>query len=236
MTRLRSRVRCGIFAAAVLLAGHPLAAQSTAAGGPPAGEILIERTVAVVGGAVLTQSDVEMALNFGLIPPAPGNRPSGGVTTSTSGAADTAIAALIDRWLMLHEVARFAPAEPAAAAVQARLEMVRVRAGGEAALLAALSRGGLTMARLAGWVRDDLRITAYLDQRFASAGLPPDTEVASYVEAHRAEFAATGASAEDIARLARERLVAERRRDLISDWLADLRRRTEVVEFARPPA
>ena len=55
-------------------------------------------------------------------------------------------------------------------------------------MCSALDAGGFTEARLRAWVRDDLRIAAYLDQRFAAAGAPTDEEVAAYYAAHRDEF------------------------------------------------
>lgn len=213
--------RCSL---AVLLALSPSMAHAQApATGGPAGEMLLDRTVAVVGGAVVTQSDVDLAVALGLVAP------------STDGRVVSTTGAVIDRWLMLHEVARFSPAEPDPAAVGARLAAVRVHIGGEDALAAALVRGGFTEARLTGWLRDDLRITAYLDQRFASAGVPSEGDVTAYVETHRAALEQSGVAPADLARVARERLVAERRRDLIGDWLGGLRGRTEVVEFTRRP-
>lgn len=194
----------------------PLRAQTAV---PGAGELLLERTVAIVGGAVVTQSDVDTAVRLGLVDAAAGPRTAGGQD------------AVIDRWLMLDEVARFSPPEPDPAAVAARLTAVRARAGGDQPFEAALAAGGFTVARLTAWLRDDLRIAAYLDQRFASAGVPPDADVTAYVEAHQAEFEQAGVPPD----AARERVVAARRRELVSDWLADLRRRTEVVEFRRDP-
>ena len=209
---------------AALLTLSPLAtsAQTPAARGP-AGEVLLERTVAVVGGAVVTQSDVDLAVTLGL------------VAAGADGRSATATGAVIDRWLMLHEVARFSPAEPDGTMLQARLDAVRVRIGGEEPLAAALARGGFTTARLTAWLRDDLRITAYLDQRFASAGTPGDGEVTAYIETHHAALEESAVAPADLARVARERLVAERRRDLIGDWLGELRRRTDVVEFTVRP-
>lgn len=184
----------------------------------PRGELL-DRTLAVVGGAVVMQSDAQFAASLGLL--------DGGVGP----AAPDVATKLVDRWLMLHEVARFSPAEPATAAVTARLDLVRLRMGSVAALDAALARSGRGADDLDGWIRDDLRIAAYLDQRFASAGAPADADVTAWITSHADELARTGATGADAARVARERLVLARRTDLIADWLADLRRRIEVVMF-----
>ena len=113
---------------------------------------------------------------------------------------------LIDRWLVLHEVSRFAPPEPAAAAMDSQVAAIEARAGSPAALDAILGRGGFSRGRLAAWVRDDLRIAAYLDQRFATSGTPGEEEVAAYAAAHAEELSA--ASADDRVRLARARLEA----------------------------
>lgn len=193
-------------------------AASAAAQERPRGELL-DRTLAIVGGAVVMQSDARFAESLGLL--------DGGVVP----AAPDVATRLVDRWLMLHEVARFSPAEPATPAVAARLDALRLRLGSAAVMDAALARSGRGADDLEAWIRDDLRIGAYLDQRFASAGAPADADVAAWIASHAEELAQTGASGADAARVARERLVQARRADLITDWLADLRRRVEVVTF-----
>lgn len=182
-------------------------------------EELLERTLAVVGGQPITQSDVDLAVRLGLVPTASGSD------------AQTPIARLVDRALMLSEVARFAPPEPDTAIVTARVAAVRQHVGSTAAFEAVLARAGVSAGYVEAWVRDDLRIGAYLDQRFASAGAPTESEVDGYYQAHIDEFLRAGTSQDDGLRQSRERLVVERRRALIADWLADVRRRTGVVEF-----
>lgn len=210
----------------VALAGvAPAARAQTAASAPAArgGEELLERTLAIVGGAVVTQSDVSLALTLGL------------VEGPAAASADSALAALVDRWLMLHEVARFAPAEPAATAVEARLAALRARAGDADVIARRLSEAGRAASYLAAWVRDDLRIAAYLEQRFASTGTPSEPDVAAYAQRQAAEFEAAGLTGDAALAAARTRLIEERRRELIADWLADLRRRTNVVTFTPRP-
>ena len=159
------RVLAGALCLALLTSG-PARAQA------PSGELL-ERTLAVVGGAVITRSDVTIADALQLF--ADRAVPAGPTLTR-----------LIDRQLMLQEVARFAPAEPVAESVRARVERMRARAGGDAAVAAVLARGGREAGELEAWVRDDLRLAAYLDQRFASAGAPVEADLAAWVAAHPA--------------------------------------------------
>ncbi|MEW6321876.1 MAG: hypothetical protein AB1635_12430 [Acidobacteriota bacterium] len=187
-------------------------------------EVLLDRTLAVVGGQVITLADVRVARALGL------------VEEADTADDDALTERLIDRALVLREVQRYAPPEPAADAVDARLRETQGRFAAEAAYREALAAGGFTDERLRTWFRNDLRIAAYLDQRFAAAGTPTEAEVAAYYAARRAEYERDGQSYEAAAPRIRERLAADRRRDLIADWIADLRRRTEIIRLAGPGA
>jgi hypothetical protein len=179
---------------------------------------LIERTLAIVGGRVITWSDQRTAMALGLV----------------EGDAAAALERLVERELMLREVERYAPPEPLEAAIDARLQDVRRRASSADDLRRVLDGGGFTEDRLRAWVRDDLRIAAYLGQRFAAAGVPSDQEVAAAYARERADFERSGVSFAAAAPVLRERMAAERRRELIADWVADLRRRADVTILAPP--
>ena len=182
-------------------------------------EVLLDRTLAIVFGEVITLADARAAMALGLVE-------SGG-----SDELRRATDRLIERALVLREVERFTPTEPEAGAVEARLGVVEARAGTPADLAALLARNGVSEARLRGWIRNDLRIQAYLDQRFAAAGAPSEQEVQAYYAEHRAEFEKGGVPPAEALPLVRERLVAEHRRELIDDWVADLKRRAQVVDL-----
>jgi hypothetical protein len=146
-----------------------------------AGE-LIDRTLAIVSGQVITLSDVQTAAALGLLP---------GVDKNT--AIESGTPQLIDRLLILREVQRYSPPEPAPAEIDAQLAALRARVGSDAELDRVLALGGFSEVRLRAWIRDDLRIAAYLRQRFS---------------------AAAGAT-----------------EDVVEDWVAELRRRTPVIEL-----
>ena len=197
--------------AVVLLCGagaSPVAAQ------PPE---LIERTMAIVGGQAVTLSDARAAITFKLV--------------DVGGSVDpeqTATARLVDRELMLREVRRYAPPAPSEAAIAARLSEIRNGFRGES-FARALEMSGLTEPRLRAWVRDDLRTQAYLAQRFVSASTPTDIEIANAYAQQKDAFDRAGTPLAEATPLLRERLIASRRRELIADWVADLRRRTDVI-------
>ena len=119
---------------------------------------IIDRVLAVVNGDLITLSDVTAARDLGLV--APGN------------AADpvrAVLSQLIDRALELDEVDRYAPPEPSAETVDVEAQAVRARFPSQAAFEAALARSGLDTAHLREILRENLRVRAYLDQRFVAA-------------------------------------------------------------------
>ena len=118
----------------------------------------IDRVLAVVAGQLITLSDVTAAADLGL--------------QSADEAADpvrAVLSKLIDRELVLAEVDRYAPAEPTAEAVDREVQRVRQRLPSPAAFDAALARSGIDEKHLRETLRQDLRMRAYLDQRFSSA-------------------------------------------------------------------
>jgi hypothetical protein len=206
----------------VLLALTVCAAAAAAPGSrlpvPGSDQELLDRTLAIVGGQPITLSDARAAIALGLVEPGASAQPLPAVTMQ-----------LVDRELILREVQRYAPAPPADGAVDARLVEIRARFADAAALTRVLERHGFTDARLRAWVRDDLRTQAYLAQRFASASTPTEMEISTAYTRAKAEFDSSGTSFEQAVPIIRDRLVAARRRELIADWIADLRRRTDVL-------
>ena len=183
-----------------------------------AGQQLLDRIVARVGATVITHTDVEAAFALGVIDVAPGEDRMGAGTRQ-----------LVDRHLLLAEVARFPPAEPAPDEVEALVARMRAHAGdGFAALV---KRTGVDDLRLREIARDTLRIQTYIDQRFGSIGQASIQEARDYYESHRQEFTRNGRVApfEDVEVAARTAAAAERRRRSVAQWIADLRTRGEVV-------
>lgn len=204
--RARVVVR-GALCAACLLWWSPLGAQQ-----------LLERVVARVNGIPITLSDVNAAMALGLV-----DGPFGGDPVPA------ATAQLIDRQLMLAEVARFAPPEPDSAAVDAEVGRRKARIGSRWSEVTAAT--GLDDDRLRDVAREVLLIQAYLDDRFGLAQQVGDAEVERYYSSHAPEFTRNGTLMpfEEAEPVARARAAAQRRSVAIAQWLHDLYARAEVV-------
>ena len=66
---------------------------------------------------------------------------------------------------------------------------VRRRAGSPQALATTLAQSGVSEEQLRLRLRDDLRIEAFLAQRFGSARQPSEQELQAYYQAHQADYA-----------------------------------------------
>ena len=177
-------------------------------------DVLVDRVLAVVDGQLVTLSDLRAARALGFVKGA--DQPA-------------ALDALIDRLLVMGESSRYAVEEPSPAGIDARVTALRESIWAPR-VEAILREGRLSEEALRRQVRDDL-VAAYMSQRFAATAMPTDTEVEAYVVAHRDELlqaAGSPASASALARVARDRLSAERRAHLVADWVAGLRRRADI--------
>jgi hypothetical protein len=181
---------------------------------PAAAQQLLDRILARVNGYEITQTDVNAVRGLGV------------VTGATEG---DALQRMIERQLLLGEVTRFPPPEPAAAAVDAEEAREKMVAG--ARLQEIMQSTGTDEARIREMARDTLRIEAYIDQRFGTALQVTDDEAAAYYGGHPDEFRRGGVVIpfEEALPVARERANAQRRREQVERWLIDLRGRADIV-------
>jgi hypothetical protein len=187
---------------------------------PPVCAEIIDRVLAVVGSEVVTLSDVRAAEVFGFAAGAP-----------FAPATADVLAYLINRDLMLGEVERYAAPDPEPAVLARRLAQVRARFSTPAFYEQALTRTAMTELRLRAVIAENLRIETYLEQRFGTAVQPTPDEVQRYYREHPGEFTREGRLApfDDVQPAVQQTLAAERRRELIADWLDRLRRRGQVT-------
>jgi hypothetical protein len=187
---------------------------ATVAAADRAAAEIIDRLLAVVNGTPITQSDASGAFRLGLV-----------AVPAVPDRAPPALERLIERRLMLVEVDRYAPPNPADADVDRALESVRARVG-PAALDVILAQTGSGPDQLRRFLRDDLRIQAYLQQRFGAIQ-PTESDVAQYYRDHAAEFG--GRSLQQVHDAVAAALAKERRDAVIRDWVAGLRRRANIT-------
>jgi hypothetical protein len=180
---------------------------------------VLDRIVATVGQQVITLSDVRAAVGLGLLP------------ESSSLPIGAVVERLVDRELMRAEIDRFGVVAPTPELLTSRIEAIRKRFANQQAFDAALEAHGLSDARFRAWVADDWRIEQYIQQRFDAASQPTDEDVLQYFQSREPEFSRNGQPPrfEEIRDEVRRRLLSSRRQALVDDWIAGLKRRTEIV-------
>lgn len=181
---------------------------------------IIDRMLAVVAGDLIMMSDVAAAIEFGLVP-----------QTTGADVTRTVLSQLIDRSLMLAEVERYAPPEPSREAVDREFLSVTQRFSSVDAFTDALTRYGIDESSLRATLRANLRLRAYLEQRFTT--VPPlDEEIAEYYRAHRDRFMRDGQSQPlDAVRAdVVQALALDRRQSMVSEWLSGLHRRATITD------
>jgi peptidyl-prolyl cis-trans isomerase SurA len=136
---------------------------------PVARADVIDRIMAVVGGQPITFSDVTAAQQFHLIDVPPG----------TPDPIPFIVDRLIERTLVLAEVERFQPPEPDPTEMTIRIDALERRAGSTAAFDTLLAVTGMTRDQLRRYLRDDLRIATYLNQRFGANTDPNERQAAT---------------------------------------------------------
>ena len=187
----------------------------------PAHAEIIDRILAVVDGAIIMQSDVALAMRLAMVP-------ASAAPDSTTAALD----ALIERRLILAEVDRYAPPDPPEAEVDRHLAEIRTRAGSK--FDTTLAECGISLEQLRRQLRDDLRIEAYLMQRFGSMQ-PSDEEILAYYRDHQAAYTNNGVvlPLNDVREAVKAAIITEKRNATIRDWVTGLRRRANVNVLPR---
>jgi hypothetical protein len=192
--------------------------------GTASGAEIIDRVLAVAAGQLIMMSDVAAARELGLVPAEEAADPTREILSQ-----------LIDRALVLAEVERYAPPEPTAAAVDRELATVRARFASPEDVQKTLARVGIDERHLRETLRQNLRIRAYVAQRF-TVSAPTEEDIGRYYRDHAERFTRAGVRApfEEVRPQVVEAVDAERRRSLVTEWLEGLRRRGDVIDLYLP--
>ena len=215
----RSESRSGRAAAdrvaRVLLIAGVLAAPPSATGQT------LDRILAVVSGHVITASDVRAFLELGLA----------AVDGGELDAEQRVLEHLIDRRLVLDEVARLLTVDPPPASIEAALGEIAARFPDRDAFEGVLARTGLSLDDLRQILRDEARRESYLRDRFG-AREPAEDDLRAYYEERAEEFREGGRRMPyEEAREAARRRMAARRDTAVEDWIAGLERRAPIARF-----
>lgn len=179
----------------------------------------IDRLVAVVGTEPIFQSDVRDVMRLRLLDP----EGSLAEPQDAAPASDEARALerLINRRLVLAEVARYSQVAPPAADVELARNAWALRFDDLPPHDPALVRAFLI---------ETLRIERYIDQRFTAAAQPTREEARAFHLANPSRFMRDGVLVpfETVEEDARRLLAEDRRLAMVRDWLKGLRDRAQV--------
>ena len=180
----------------------------------------LDRILAIVSGHVILASDVRGFDELGLIE----------VEAEGEQEHDSQILTkLIERRLALDEISRFFVGTPTNDRVNQALTRVRSRFSNEVEFLSALAAVGLDTADLREIIYDDLRLEAYLNERFGLMEEISESELRAYYEANRERFVEDQSGFESIKDKVRAVVWEESRGKPIQEWLSGLIRRGTVT-------
>ncbi len=186
----------------------------------PAEVHLLDQVLAVAANQVIMLSDVRAFIELKLIEPPVAVDPAPEVLT-----------AVIERQLVLNEVAGWFVEEPSAEDIDGRLAAVAMRLGGSDVLASVLPSVGFTIDDLRQVLRDDIRVERYLARRFQGARQPTEDELVAYFEQHAGEFQIDGRPApfDEVRDEVRRRVIRSLRQEPIDAWIASLVQRADIV-------
>jgi len=119
----------------------------------PASQEVLDRVVSRFNGQIVTMSDLRRCRMLKLL--------------NVSGDTDEAYQReLENRLLILQEASRGGVSDPDAQAVATRRREWEAALGGGPALMERLAKAGMSAEALDSWLANDIRIHAYLDERF----------------------------------------------------------------------
>ncbi len=230
------RVRPGILlvaaALSVRLSAPAAPPKPTPAATGPA--VVLDRIAAVVGEEIILESEVERRYQVGLLAPRPDE--------SDEALRDRVLDERIVELLRERELRKGGSLPPDPKEVEARMSELatRVAAARGIPFDEVLRRAQTTRAEVVGWIRRGLELESYVRERIAPTIRTTDAELMTYYEgpfreeARKAGLATVAPFAEvkeDVRELVRQRKLNEE----VERWTQELREKTRVLVYRRPP-
>ena len=210
-----------------LLVGAPVRAQEE---DPPSGRV-VDRVVAVIGGKVLTQSELELEARIAMV--------RKGAVRAASEALDepvlrTSLDLVVGTWLANDEADRLSAVRVQESEVEAALVSFKEKMGGERPYARFLADQDADNSQVRSVLARALRAERFLDSKVRLKAQVSETEVREEYDAHREDNGPDYAAARG--RL-REMLIRKKYQALIERELAAARRGAEVrwiAPWAKP--
>lgn len=201
--------------------------------GPPAGAEIVDRIAATVNDTAIPESEVRKAMVVSGLTPEPGENPEA--------FRARILDALIDQHLEYEDAARFGPAPPDAAEIQAAMDRLRDRLKAEGKdPNAEFARAGLTPEDVRASIERQLVIARYLRERFAPIAYADEQQAREeYGKRYVPEQKAAGltpAPFESVADEMRGRSSERAFDEEVTRWLRELRQKSRVSIYRIPVA
>ncbi len=211
-----------------------VAASAGAAATPPpaaSGATLRDRTLAVVDGDPILDSDVDRALALAAPPRAAGE-------TDTD-VRRRVLDGLIEERLRVHEVERYGFEQVPVELIAKQVDAIRARFPSEEAFRRRLQSLGMQLDGLQQLVAQQLQVMVYVDELLGARVFVGLEEIeAYYQQTLTPQLSAAGKPVpplDEVREQIREVLRQQRLNDELQRWTAELRRRADVQDFFDRP-
>jgi parvulin-like peptidyl-prolyl isomerase len=198
----------------------------------------MDRVAVVVGRRAVKLSDIERDLR--------GSQFLNRQKLDVSDAARKNVAErLVDQELIRQELQNGRYSSPTAADVDAFLDRLKRErfASSDAQFLSGLKQYGLTPEQFRDYLRWQLTVLRFIDERFRPGVLVTDEDIKAYYEQNRAELARANPKANTLEALEpriRDLITGQRVNENFEEWLNQSRRQTRIqyqpVAFGRAPS
>ncbi len=189
---------------------------------------VLDKVVAVVNDHVITESDVDRAVEVEKTEGTPETgKPAVGISASAASARKKALDSLIDRALLIDEARKFNLATVKPGEVEDAYRQVKAGYPDEKTFRAALDNEEITKSELKNNLRDQLLVVKYIDRRIkAFVRITPDEEK-KYYERHKKDFG--GKKFEDAEPAIKSLLTERETNRKLEDYLRDLKSKADII-------
>ncbi len=186
----------------------------------------LDRILAVVSGSVILESDVRSFVALGLVN-----------DSGTGQSSEEVTSYLIRRRLIIDEIERFGLQEPIESMVELKMIEVLDRFSSQKKLSTVLENVGLNLEDLRQLIKDDVKLSNYIEKRFSGMSVPTEGQLQEYYDLNQDDFRTNGIvlSFGDARRKILKKLEDRMRTDLVAEWVEDLQRRGDVIRLPISP-